>query len=96
MDDDANELPVGWTSAALMLDDYERGYMNGKIDGAKHLLAIMQEVRDASSFDLNPHAKGATCTLGVCGCSRAIRITRAWRAFHDALTAGGVPRLGGS
>jgi len=78
------------------LDDYQRGYADGKEDTAAKYLAIMREVRDASSFDLNPHDKGAPCTLGVCGCFRATRITRAWRAFHDALTAGGVPRLGGS
>lgn len=60
------------------------------------LLAIMQEVRDASSFELSPHDPAQGCTLGVCRCRRATRIGAAWKAFHRALAAGGVPPLAGA
>ena len=59
------------------------------------LLAVMREVRDASSYLLNPHER--TCIGGgrdyVCNCSRSRRHAAAWRAFHAALAAAGVPSL---
>ena len=63
---------------------------------ASDLLAIMREVRDASSFELNPHVRPcmSLSVLGSgCTCARGRRIVAAWRAFHDALEAGGVPRF---
>lgn len=60
------------------------------------LVAVMREVRDASSYDLNPHAPecaAASWRLGACRCRRAQRLSTAWRAFHDALESSGVPRL---
>ena len=82
-----------WAVMPATLDDYQRGYIDGKEDGEIPLVAVMREVRDASSFDLNPHEKDGGCILGVCKCRRAERIIRSWRAFHDALTARGVRRL---
>jgi hypothetical protein len=55
------------------------------------LVQVMREVRDASSFDLNPHDRA--CPVTACGCQRGRRIVAAWRAFHDALAAAGVPPL---
>lgn len=55
------------------------------------LLAIMQEVRDSSSLDLNPHEPG--CPRFVCGCAHSKRHISAWAAFHAALDEAGVPRL---
>jgi len=60
---------------------------------AADLLAIMREVRDANSFELSPHDAVPGCTSGVCRCRRATRIGAAWRAFHRALAAGGIPPL---
>lgn len=63
---------------------------------AAELVAVMREVRDASSYDLNPHATecaAASWRLGACRCRRAQRLSSAWRAFHAALDVAGVPRL---
>jgi hypothetical protein len=60
---------------------------------AERLIMIMREVRDSSSYDLNPHVPGEGCTLGICRCARSRRVTAAWGAFHDALSAAGVPPL---
>jgi hypothetical protein len=57
------------------------------------LLAVMREVRDASSFDLNPHERSCPQPSIVCGCSRSRRHIAAWEAFHAALRASGVPSL---
>ena len=60
------------------------------------LIAIMVEVRDASSYERNPHDPRCLSRAilgGACNCSRARRIVAAWRAYHDALAAAGVPPL---
>lgn len=58
----------------------------------EQLLEIMRAVRDSSSFVLNPHDRGCIGD-GGCGCVRGRRIIAAWRAYHDALAASGVPPL---
>lgn len=58
------------------------------------LLAIMREVRDSSSLDLNPHDAGCSVrATGACGCAHSRRHVAAWKAFHGALAAAGVPSL---
>lgn len=63
---------------------------------ADELVDVMREIRDASSYDLNPHATECAAVswrLGACRCRRAQRLSASWQAFHDALERSGVPRL---
>jgi len=57
------------------------------------LLAVMQEVRDASSYELNPHGRDCPQPSISCGCARSRRTIAAWAAYHVALAEAGIAPL---